>query len=81
METGPKASYGYGGKFGTERDRMDKVTAVEGFLEPQWKSAFLIKEGASLFSGLTLKGENGEFAWLYRFARVQLAHNLSPGSV
>ncbi|KAJ7399628.1 Hematopoietic lineage cell-specific protein [Pitangus sulphuratus] len=24
METGPKASYGYGGKFGTERDRMDK---------------------------------------------------------
>lgn len=81
LETGPKASYGYGGKFGTERDRMDKVTAVEGFLEPQWKSDFLIKEGASLFSGLTLKGENGEFAWLHRFARVQLAHNLSPGSV
>ncbi|NWR39865.1 HCLS1 protein, partial [Tachuris rubrigastra] len=24
METGPKASYGYGGKFGTEQDRMDK---------------------------------------------------------
>ncbi|NWT05581.1 HCLS1 protein, partial [Mionectes macconnelli] len=24
MEAGPKASYGYGGKFGTERDRMDK---------------------------------------------------------
>ncbi|XP_009869489.1 PREDICTED: hematopoietic lineage cell-specific protein-like, partial [Apaloderma vittatum] len=24
LETGPKASYGYGGKFGTERDRMDK---------------------------------------------------------
>ncbi|XP_063997780.1 hematopoietic lineage cell-specific protein-like [Pogoniulus pusillus] len=24
LETGPKASYGYGGKFGMERDRMDK---------------------------------------------------------
>ncbi|XP_048356763.1 src substrate protein p85-like isoform X1 [Sphaerodactylus townsendi] len=24
LETGPKASYGYGGKFGTEKDRMDK---------------------------------------------------------
>lgn len=38
LETGPKASYGYGGKFGTERDRMDKVTIVEGFLGPHWKS-------------------------------------------
>lgn len=67
LETGPKASYGYGGKFGTERDRMDKVTAVGGFPEPQWKSAFLIKEGASLFSGLTLKGEYGEFAWIHTY--------------
>lgn len=25
LEAAPKASYGYGGKFGTERDRMDKV--------------------------------------------------------
>lgn len=31
LETGPKASYGYGGKFGTEQDRMDKVTVVEDF--------------------------------------------------
>lgn len=23
----PKASYGYGGKFGVEKDRMDKVSA------------------------------------------------------
>uniref|UniRef100_A0A8C9FCK5 Hematopoietic lineage cell-specific protein n=1 Tax=Pavo cristatus TaxID=9049 RepID=A0A8C9FCK5_PAVCR len=30
LESGPKASYGYGGKFGTERDRMDKVTEWEG---------------------------------------------------
>lgn len=30
LESGPKASYGYGGKFGTERDRMDKVTELEG---------------------------------------------------
>lgn len=59
LETGPKASYGYGGKFGTEQDRMDKVPAVEGFLEPQWKSALLKNEGASLFPGLTLKGGNG----------------------
>lgn len=48
LEAGPKASYGYGGKFGTERDRMDKVT--EGFLGPQWKSLLLIMEKASVFS-------------------------------
>lgn len=70
LETGPKASYGYGGKFGTERDRMDKVTAVEGFLGHQCKSLFLIKERPSLFSGLTLRGENGELAWLRRFTHV-----------
>ncbi len=27
-ESGPKASYGYGGQFGVQQDRMDKV---------QWK--------------------------------------------
>lgn len=27
LETGPKASHGYGGKFGVEQDRMDKVSA------------------------------------------------------
>lgn len=70
LETGPKASYGYGGKFGTERDRMDKVTVVEGFLGPQWKSLFLIKRRACLLPGLTLKGENREPAWLRRFPRV-----------
>ena len=26
MESGPKASHGYGGQFGVERDRMDKVS-------------------------------------------------------
>jgi cortactin len=26
MESGPKASHGYGGRFGVERDRMDKVS-------------------------------------------------------
>lgn len=25
LNEGPKASYGYGGKFGVEKDRMDKV--------------------------------------------------------
>ena len=25
MESGPKASHGYGGRFGVEKDRMDKV--------------------------------------------------------
>ena len=25
LEIGPKPSYGYGGKFGVEKDRMDKV--------------------------------------------------------
>lgn len=40
LETGPKASYGYGGKFGTEQDRMDKVTAVEVFLGLSGKVLF-----------------------------------------
>ena len=26
FEAGPKASYGYGGKFGVQKDRMDKVS-------------------------------------------------------
>lgn len=29
LQTGPKASHGYGGKFGVEQDRMDKVS-VDG---------------------------------------------------
>lgn len=81
LETGPKASYGYGGKFGTEQDRMDKVTAVEGFLEPQWKSALLKNEGASLFPGLALKGGSGESLHGCTDSHVQLAHNLSLASV
>lgn len=28
LETGPKASRGYGGKFGVEQDRMDKVSGL-----------------------------------------------------
>ncbi|NXP47339.1 HCLS1 protein, partial [Heliornis fulica] len=32
LETGPKASYGYGGKFGTERDRMDKCAVGHGYV-------------------------------------------------
>lgn len=26
LQTGPNASHGYGGKFGVEQDRMDKVS-------------------------------------------------------
>lgn len=29
LESGPKASYGYGGKFGLQRDRMDSVRFLE----------------------------------------------------
>nr|XP_021145866.1 src substrate cortactin [Columba livia] len=32
LETGPKASYGYGGKFGTERDRMDKCAVGQEYV-------------------------------------------------
>lgn len=31
LETGPKASHGYGGKFGVEQDRMDKVSGSPGW--------------------------------------------------
>lgn len=30
LESGPKASHGYGGQFGVERDRMDKVSRKGG---------------------------------------------------
>ncbi|NXN45909.1 HCLS1 protein, partial [Rhinoptilus africanus] len=32
LEAGPKASYGYGGKFGTERDRMDKCAVGHEYI-------------------------------------------------
>ena len=35
MESGPKASHGYGGRFGVEKDRMDKVN---------WKGIFALKK-------------------------------------
>ena len=28
LESGPKASYGYGGKFGVQQDRMDQVLSL-----------------------------------------------------
>lgn len=31
LETGPKASHGYGGKFGVEQDRMDRVSGCPGW--------------------------------------------------
>ncbi|KAM7085694.1 src substrate cortactin isoform 1-T3 [Molossus nigricans] len=31
LETGPKASHGYGGKFGVEQDRMDKSAVGHGY--------------------------------------------------
>lgn len=34
LATGPRASHGYGGKFGVEQDRMDKVSA--GGLGRSW---------------------------------------------
>uniref|UniRef100_A0A7N6BA21 SH3 domain-containing protein n=1 Tax=Anabas testudineus TaxID=64144 RepID=A0A7N6BA21_ANATE len=40
-ESTPKASYGYGGKFGVEKDRMDKVnTRVESYIKAMYKSSF-----------------------------------------
>ncbi|XP_035384506.1 hematopoietic lineage cell-specific protein isoform X3 [Electrophorus electricus] len=32
MEQGPKASYGYGGKYGVEKDRMDKVALGHSYV-------------------------------------------------
>lgn len=34
LETMPKASHGYGGKFGVQEDRMDKVKAASVFSLP-----------------------------------------------
>ena len=31
FEAGPKASYGYGGQFGVQKDRMDKVRTGVGY--------------------------------------------------
>lgn len=43
LESGPKASHGYGGRFGVERDRMDKVRRKEEvcFREKLMKSKVL----------------------------------------
>lgn len=43
LESGPKASHGYGGRFGVERDRMDKVRRKEevSFREKLMKSKVL----------------------------------------
>ncbi|XP_066525458.1 src substrate protein p85-like [Hoplias malabaricus] len=32
LDQGPKCSYGYGGKFGVEKDRMDKVAVGHGYV-------------------------------------------------
>ena len=40
LQTGPKASHGYGGKFGVEQDRMDKVSGGRGACgdcQPAWQ--------------------------------------------
>lgn len=36
----PKASYGYGGKFGVEKDRMDKVNKLHFFMFTLWWFVF-----------------------------------------
>lgn len=38
----PKASYGYGGKFGVEKDRMDKVNKLYFLKIITWRSAPLM---------------------------------------
>ena len=32
-DAGPKASYGYGGEFGVQKDRMDQVCSIEKYLQ------------------------------------------------
>lgn len=43
MESGPKASHGYGGRFGVERDRMDKVS---------WKGDICFKKKKKKFDSV-----------------------------
>lgn len=35
LDTMPKASHGYGGKFGLQQDRMDKVRLERAYTEPR----------------------------------------------
>ncbi|XP_065540594.1 hematopoietic lineage cell-specific protein isoform X5 [Lathamus discolor] len=50
LETGPKASYGYGGKFGTERDRMDKCAVGHEYIADVGKHSSQI-DAAQGFGG------------------------------
>ncbi|NXF66805.1 HCLS1 protein, partial [Ciccaba nigrolineata] len=50
LETGPKASYGYGGKFGTERDRMDKCAVGHEYVADVGKHS-LQTDAAQGFGG------------------------------
>lgn len=43
LEQAPRAAYGYGGKFGTEKDRMDKVW---------WGWGCLLSPGSSSHFGM-----------------------------
>lgn len=39
MEEGPKAAFGYGGKFGVQSDRMDKSAVGHDYVAPKFKHA------------------------------------------
>lgn len=47
MDQGPKASYGYGGKFGVEKDRMDKVRLEN---RPKCKGAVTFTVALQIFA-------------------------------
>ena len=66
LESGPKASYGYGGKFGVEKDRMDKVSC---------------SDNKGLINILKIRGQNTSFifgTWVRMHKRVSPGLKLVP---
>lgn len=54
LETGPRASHGYGGKFGVEQDRMDKVSARPRRGQTfSWAGELGVRSGNKMGQGLT----------------------------
>lgn len=81
LETGPKASRGYGGKFGVEQDRMDKVGPGERMGPPHrssWRCGRCLARVRCWGSLLPEEGDGGESAPGLGFHHSQTAGPVAP---
>nr|XP_030689073.1 src substrate cortactin isoform X2 [Globicephala melas] len=67
LETGPRASHGYGGKFGVEQDRMDRGDGCQRSSR-NWVSGVMLQAAASVVSGWGLA------SWLFMPSHSAVGH-------